>query len=304
MDIFLTDFFHIQLQNRLCWRERQPHQYRRRCRHAWRPCCNHHWTMSPFISGAEISWTMIIRYDKSQRRWSLIPTTSVSSGHFFVQEYEFNKFSVYAKIISPHARSIGIITSPFAPIIRSNNDTNHTSDDSDDTKRPAVASTDLQQGLLPDATVQIRAKDSSAYLRARCRVVTTALVDYLQARHPMSRITVHNGPNETVMSSYIRLIMANQTIAGLSSTFGLYPAIASFGTAYLSSPYYNETVPRSRWIVDEFGQANDLDSATSTISQSDKSVVIVQDNERAKVSFIQQLWESEGRAGILAWFQS
>jgi hypothetical protein len=187
-----------------------------------------------------------------------------------------------AKVISPHARSIGIITSPF-PLKRANE-------------------TDAEAAVTPAPTsndIQVRDKDSSALLQYRCREVVTAFVDYLRVLHPQSRISIHNGRNETVMTSYVRLIMANQTIAGTSSTFGVFPTIASFGTGYLSSPPFDQSVPRTRWMLEEF--ANDQDSDEEAV---EKGVVIVEDNARAKVSFIQQLWQMEGADGVVAWFQS
>jgi hypothetical protein len=62
-----------------------------------------------------------------------------------------------------------------------------------------------------------------------------ALVDYLQQRHPNVRITIHNGPKETIALAYARMVLAQQTLACLS-TFGIFPVLATFGTAYLHQP--------------------------------------------------------------------
>jgi hypothetical protein len=69
----------------------------------------------------------------------------------------------------------------------------------------------------------------------RCRIIAMSLVDYIQERFPSSRIQIHNGPNETILVAYARMIMANQSIAGMS-TFGVFPVLATFGTGYLRSP--------------------------------------------------------------------
>jgi hypothetical protein len=63
-----------------------------------------------------------------------------------------------------------------------------------------------------------------------------ALVDYIDRRHPHARISVHNGPNETIALAYARMIMANQTVVGIS-TFGVFPALSTFGTGYLHQPH-------------------------------------------------------------------
>lgn len=177
-------------------------------------------------------------------------------------------FSAYNKLISSEARSIGIITGPFD--VEKKNDT-----------------------APQPRNQQERAEDTTELIQDRCRRVVLAFVDYLQARHPNSRVSVRNGKKETVQSSYVRLVMANQTIVGTSSTFAIFPAIASFGTGYLSSGYRNSSLPaRTRWMIDEFGQ----------VERPVDNVVLVEDDERANVGVIKQLWETEGADAVLAFF--
>ena len=61
------------------------------------------------------------------------------------------------------------------------------------------------------------------------------LLDFLQEKFPKARVTIHNGPNETIALAFARMVMANQTIVGIT-TFGVFPAIASFGTGYIRKP--------------------------------------------------------------------
>lgn len=102
------------------------------------------------------------------------------------------KFSEYLKWISPEARSIGIMTQPF----------------------------DASRNRRVD-----RGRVSS------CRNATFLLVDTLRQHLPQTRITIHNGPNETLPLAYARLAMANQSFTSLSS-FGIFPVIGTFGNGY------------------------------------------------------------------------
>eukprot|EP00980_Cylindrotheca_fusiformis_P017384 scaffold5395_cov126-Cylindrotheca_fusiformis.AAC.4 len=102
------------------------------------------------------------------------------------------KFTEYLRWISPEARSIGILTQPFDP---------------------------SRNRLVDKRRV------------GRCRNATFLLVDVLQQSFPQTRITIHNGPNETLPLAYARLVMANQSFTTLSS-FGIFPVIGTFGHGY------------------------------------------------------------------------
>ena len=53
------------------------------------------------------------------------------------------------------------------------------------------------------------------------------------------RITIHNGPNETIALAYAKFVMANQSIIGVTS-FSFFLVIATFGTAYTNHiNFYN-----------------------------------------------------------------
>jgi hypothetical protein len=134
--------------------------------------------------------------------------------------FAFLKFASYIQDISSEARSIGIITQPFAKV------SNDTVDDTAGTNNTSLG--------------QERWYDASSTTKDRCRTVVLAFVDFISERFPTSTVTIHNGPSETIALAYARMIMANQTVAGIS-TFGVFPVVASFGTAYLT----NRTVPLS-----------------------------------------------------------
>jgi hypothetical protein len=169
--------------------------------------------------------------------------------------FGFMKFSGYTKFISPSARSIGILTQPFA------------------------------------AGGQMRGADASTAMLDRCRIVVTALVEYIKERHPNSRIRVHNGPDETITLAYARMIMANETIAGIS-TFGVFPVMSSFGKGYLRSPEYPTGKGPNMWTLNPR-----LDELVDNLS-------LVVEKERIMVAEIKKLWETEGEKGVVAWFQS
>jgi hypothetical protein len=144
--------------------------------------------------------------------------------------FRFLKFNEYASRIDPGAKSIGIVTQPFGSPTNSS------------TATAAAAAENLQGGtnetgatLLVDT--QARAVDvEDAFRSSTCRRVVYAMVEYLEHRFPQARVTIHNGPGETVPLAYARLIMAKQAFSAPDSTFSIFPVLASFGTGYHMSP--------------------------------------------------------------------
>jgi hypothetical protein len=168
--------------------------------------------------------------------------------------YGFLSFPSLVSQLASTVRSIGVVTQPY-------NDESH----------------------------QSRAWDNTAIKRRRCRIVVTDLVDYLTGRFPAARVTVHNRPDDTIALTYARMILANQTIAGIS-TFGVFPAIASFGTGYIRRP--DPLSPTNGWLVHP-----PLDGLV-------KNVVLIEDPNVLKVRTIKKLWNLEnGQEQILAWFR-
>jgi len=177
------------------------------------------------------------------------------------KRFGFLKFDAFAKHISPDAQSIGIVTQPF-----------DTGQDGD------------------NAVGQTRSWDQGREKGQRCRIVVTDFVQYLHERFPVARITVHNNPDETIALTYARMIMANQTIAGIS-TFGVFPSIASFGTGYIRLP--DEKSPTNNW----------LNNPRLDTLIGDK-LELMEEPNILMVRKVRTLWEEEdGESKILEWFR-
>ncbi|KAI2503351.1 hypothetical protein MHU86_11071 [Fragilaria crotonensis] len=101
-------------------------------------------------------------------------------------------FHEYLKFISPHVRSIGIVTQPFEPDRNRKVDADRTED---------------------------------------CKRVVLSLVDFLHAAYPSSKVCIRNDKNETLPLAFARLTMANQSFVSLSS-FGIFPVVSTFGNGY------------------------------------------------------------------------
>jgi len=169
--------------------------------------------------------------------------------------FGFMKFSAFSKRISPEVTSIGIVTQPFGK------------------------------------TGQNRRGDATEAKRHRCRVVVTALVDFLAERFPDARITIHNGPNETIALAYARMVMANQTMAGITS-FGVFPAVASFGTGYARSPDYRKAP--NKWLAQD-----------PPLEQVANNIVLMKEPNRLMAGVIKKMWQREnGQDLVLEWFQN
>lgn len=70
-----------------------------------------------------------------------------------------------------------------------------------------------------------------------CRRIVAHLVRYLETHLPgaVGHVTVRNGPGETSAVAMARLVMAKTATFCGPTTFGVFPSIASFGTAYVHS---------------------------------------------------------------------
>lgn len=117
--------------------------------------------------------------------------------------FSFMKFSAFSKRIYEHTRSIGIVTNPF------------------------------------DGGQNRGGAGSRRAVKKACKEVALALHSFLAEKFPNARVSLRNGMNETVATAYARLVMANQTIVGASS-FGIWPAMASFGRGYIRKPDYRK----------------------------------------------------------------
>jgi hypothetical protein len=165
--------------------------------------------------------------------------------------FGFMKFSGYTRHISPEAQSIGILTQPF------------------------------------DVGAQSRQADASQHKRDRCRTVVYSLVEYIEERYPSARVRIHNSVNESIALTFARMIMANQTIAGISS-FGVIPAVSTFGRGYIRWPDYPKAP--NKWLLNP------------RIDELADNVVLFHEPKRIMVGAMKGLWQNEGEQGVLEWF--
>jgi len=167
--------------------------------------------------------------------------------------FGFMKFTAYKKWLSPEAKSIGIVTNPF--------------------------STDAQH----------RGKGSgSQIIFDRCRTVVGRLKTYLEHVFPTAKVSVRNDDDETIVTSYVRLIMGNQTFASISS-FGVFPVVATFGAGYLKKPDFPK-VP-NQWIGDADNFYDDI--------------ILMNEPERLMSGTVKGwLGEENGMDKVLYWFEN
>jgi hypothetical protein len=118
----------------------------------------------------------------------------------------------------------------------------------------------------------------------------TAFVEQLSESFPKARIRIHNGSNETIALAYARMIMAKQVIVGIGS-FGVFPALATFGTGYIRKPDYD--VAPNRWPLSP--PADELYA----------NVVLFEEPNRLMTYQVKKLRELPGRdENVLDWFRN
>jgi hypothetical protein len=172
--------------------------------------------------------------------------------------FAFLKFRTFAKHLDPNVQSIGIITQPF--------DTNHTG--------------------------QHRGGDMKGGRGDRCRILITAFCEYLKERFVKARITVHNGPDETIALAYARLVMAKQAISGISS-FAVFPAIATFGIGYVYAPAFATCV--NQWVIQP---------RLDEIAVPKGQIVLLDEEQYLLSGAVQRLWDEEKEGGkVIDWFR-
>jgi hypothetical protein len=120
-------------------------------------------------------------------------------GRLNVSKYGLVPFHVYTNLIPDNTRTIGLVTAPY----RQN--------------RPGAGYGDAE---LSEA-------------------VTEAARDYIQRKFPDARVSIRNDDvSETMAITYVRMVAAKWLFCG-SSTFCLFPALATSGESYiLQSPLY------------------------------------------------------------------
>ena len=176
--------------------------------------------------------------------------------------FHYVRFAEYTRLISPDAQSIGIVTQSFS----------------------------LEPG------VQARGVDKLATTGDRCRkLVQEGLVAYIQERFPKAKISIRNGPNETIPLAYARMIMANQTLALNPSTFSLFPALTTFGMGYYGKPVTRkENRIQYSWVNHHL--------APNLYEHEGFELLTFQSRLRAED--LANLWKVDGGDQVLEWFRN
>ena len=171
--------------------------------------------------------------------------------------FSFAKFTAVANAISPNVRSIGILTQPFK-----------------------------------NWQHQTRSYDMAG--AGRCYIVVKALKNFLKDRFRGAKVYTRNGPGETIALAYARMVMANQTISATTSTFGVFPSVATFGTAYVRRP--NFVFAPNRWLVSD-PYLPDMDKVVDNL-------FFLEEKDRMDSEFLKTVWDTKGKEEVLEWFRN
>jgi hypothetical protein len=177
-------------------------------------------------------------------------------------------FVGYTRHISRAARTIGILTAPLG-----------------------------QRGNGSSAVIQPRRQppDADSIENARrCKVLVVALQRFVHDQFPTAKVTIRNGPDETMALSYARIVMANQSV-GAMSAFCTFPMVATFGTAYYLQPQPNSP---SAWLLSRH-PALWTDALTGR-----RNVILFRERQVLLGAQLRQLWDAQGDGAVLAWFRS
>lgn len=123
----------------------------------------------------------------------------------------------------------------------------------------------------------------------RCRTLVESLVIYLQRRYPATRIRVRNNASEPLTAIYSRIILANQTISGVSS-FSVLAAVSGKGRVCVRRPFKENS--SLEWVI-----ARETQSATPNL-------IVFEPRDFLRSIDLVSVWErnSEGPDAVLEWF--
>jgi hypothetical protein len=187
-----------------------------------------------------------------------------------LNSYGFMTFNGYSRHISSAARTIGILTQPFDVEADTTNQT---------------------EEVLP---VQNRILDFSDFLvKQRCRTLVFAFADHLKGRFPAAKVSIRNDYSETIAMAYSRIVMANQTIAAMS-TFSVFPMVGSFGTGYYQYP---RDADPSKWL-------RHWEYPLSRMSPDGTGMVLFEESNLLLGSKARDLWDAYGDDAVLKWFRT
>jgi len=172
----------------------------------------------------------------------------IASNH---PSFGFMKFGSFSRHISAQAKRIGIVTQPFT------------------------------------VNAQKRNAEGGAWKMERCKLVVYSFVEHLQKRFPDAEVSIHNDANETIALTFARMIMANQTVIGITS-FGVFPGVTTFGSGYIRKPDYIKAP--NRWLL------------TSPIVERVNDLYLVEE-PRLMAGPLKRMWGRNGSA-VLDWFNT
>jgi hypothetical protein len=130
----------------------------------------------------------------------------------------------------------------------------------------------------------------------RCRRVVDAVVEHLQFTFPHARIRVRNDPDESIALTFARMVMAKHVVVGIS-TFGVFPAVASFGRSYVREPDYARAP--NRWLLDPWF----LKQRNAAAADGGSSTLTLIREPRLTGADCRQMWGGDGSA-VLDWLRS
>jgi hypothetical protein len=178
-------------------------------------------------------------------------------------------FHGYSRHISTHVRTIGILTQPFD-------------------EHPNA--TNISESFV----VQQRSLDTdNVQQMERCQTLVFAFVDFLREQFPNAIVRIRNDPTETIALAYSRMVMANETVAGMS-TFSVFPILGTFGTGYFLRPKSGDP---AMWLTHWKYPITNMIRQDSNIVLFDESNLLVGPKAKA-------LWDTHGDDVVLQWFRT
>jgi hypothetical protein len=177
--------------------------------------------------------------------------------------FHFLKFRFFANRIPVNStKSIGIVTQPFH-------------NQSTTQKRPLDAKNEFASNL--------------------CMDVVLSFQQYLQHRFPSARVSIRNGPGETIALSLARLVMARYAYAAPDSTFSVFPVLATFGIGVQVNALHGGMLrgfTRDKEILETEGNIFFAISDASEVMSAKTTFQVTQENA------------TRGREQILEWFRN
>jgi hypothetical protein len=89
-------------------------------------------------------------------------------------------------------------------------------------------------GIFTQPFDESRVRQEDREFVKNCEKIVGVLVDYLYKSYPNATISIRNKQEDTIPLTYARMVMASHTMTTMS-TFGIFPAIGTFGDGYFKA---------------------------------------------------------------------